>query len=107
MPDVPRALGLELGGFMKEMSRFTRVVTNSVNDMRRAVEILSLGIDYKRYSFFRAITPTAFRLIDGTVQFHDLQPSEGVTPADIEYCVSSVVEASIRLAGGFPTTAEP
>lgn len=83
-----------------KLADFIDKVKESVEALQNAVKILSLGIDYRRYSKFRLLTPSISRTIDGTYHIHRIQyGSKGIpTVEDVQFCIDFVIESSITLA---------
>jgi hypothetical protein len=72
-------------------------MTEAIREMRGALRILAIGLDYRRYARFDMIRPHADRFTDGHWEVH---PVPGVLLGDQEYefCKLFVIEAAIYLA---------
>jgi hypothetical protein len=71
----------------------------SIESLRSAVKIMSLGIDYRKYSKFILITSRAVvKLDNGGYQSVRLdRVTENPTNEDLDFCVNFVIESSIIL----------
>jgi hypothetical protein len=83
----------------EKLSEFIYKVKESIEALQKAVKILSLGIDYRRYVEFRLLTPSISRTIDGTYHIHRIRyGSKGIpTVEDAQFCIDFVIESSITL----------
>jgi hypothetical protein len=92
-------LGLERGGEFGEVSRFVDTVKSAVESMQRALLIVSLGLDYKKYSLFRSKLPIVSRIPPNSYITHHLPYFEDTAPdsAYIAFCIDYVIECAIRI----------
>lgn len=84
---------------MGRLAQFVDTVKECVEAMQGAMKILSLGLDYRKYSRFRLLTPDVLRFIDGTRKLQwvrDNSASQG-RPDDMSFCVEFVIESALRL----------
>ena len=82
------------------MAEFVDKVRDSLQAMRDAVRVLALGLDYRRYSRFRLLTPevridhsgksTVWRVGSG-------KPTLEATMEDAAFCIDFVIEAAVQL----------
>jgi hypothetical protein len=72
-------------------------MTQAIREMRGALRILAVGLDYRRYARFDMLRPRVDRFIDGHWEVH---PAPGILLGDEEYefCKLFVIEAAIHLA---------
>jgi hypothetical protein len=72
-------------------------MTEAIREMRHALGILAVGLDYRRYARFDMLRPRVDRFIDGHWEVH---PVPGILLGDEEYefCKLFVIEAAIHLA---------
>lgn len=74
---------------------FALKIERSIGDIQRGLKILSMGLDYRKYSKFRLLTPMIFvsaggeRLIAGS-------SSKG-TRDDLSFCIDFVLESALDL----------
>jgi hypothetical protein len=74
-------------------------VIESIVSLQRAVKIISLGIDYRKYSQFKLITSRALFVRQGgdhLIQRLD-RTIESPSKVDIEFCIDFVIESAIIL----------
>ena len=82
--------------FMRQdgkMGGFIDKVIEALVPTRDAVRILCLGLDYKKYTKFKMITPYVTRGAGGYI----MQKAEDCEIEDCEFCFNYVVESAIRL----------
>jgi len=83
-----------------KLADFIDKVKESVEAIRNAVKILSLGIDYRRYIKFKLLTPNVYRTLGGTYYIFEKRPCgsrEIPTVEDVQFCIDFVIESSITL----------
>ena len=86
-----------LVGSSRESKWFSNI-TKTTNEIRDAVKIIGLGIDYKKYSLFQKITPTIyncqseFRLL-GEKEFYDERIF--INETSCVFCIDFVIETAI------------
>lgn len=85
-------IGGDLGDFVDDVSK-------SVKALQNAVEILSLGLDYRKYVKFRLLTPVILRINGGKYKIHRIgRGSKGApTAEDVQFCIDFVIESAIVL----------
>ena len=68
-----------------------------MGDMQRAMRVLAMGLDYRRYARFELLVPLIFRSINGD---RDVRPIPGLQLGDEEYqfCKQFVIETALHLA---------
>jgi hypothetical protein len=54
----------------RELGRFIDTVGESINSIKDALRVLSLGIDYRKFLKFDYLTPAVFRIIGGKKEAH-------------------------------------
>jgi len=82
----------------RKMAEFVDKVKESVDDLREAVKILSLGIDYRKYAKFLLLTPRVFLGEKGIlVQPALIEKEETPTEDDVRFCIDFVVESALIL----------
>jgi hypothetical protein len=76
-----------------------KIVIESIISLQRAVKIISLGIDYRKYSQFSLITSRAlFAHQGGDYTIQRLSRTiENPSDEDIEFCIDFVIESAIIL----------
>lgn len=81
----------------RDMEQFYEMVTDSLDGIEDAIRVVSLGIDYRRYSKFDALTPRVIRTIGGGVEAPDPPDEKEFTDDEVEFCIDFVVESAIEL----------
>lgn len=74
-------------------------VKDSIEDMQDALKIMSLGIDYRKYSKFRQLTPSIHKIANGNWHITRL-PATMAPPATLEnfqFCHDFVIESAVHL----------
>lgn len=79
-------------------SNFVKKVTESLEAMKKAIEILSLGIDYRQYIRFQLIIPEIFQNSNGIYGYRKIR-EEKPSKEDYEFCFNFVIDSAIRLQG--------
>ena len=74
-------------------------VGESLKNIQTAIKILSLGIDYRKYSRFNYLAPRFHKTMDGEYRFFrsDFDDKIIFNNADIEFCINFVIESSLIL----------
>jgi len=80
----------------KNLSDFIDKVKDSVEAIRKAVKITSLGIDYKKYTKFKILTPSVLRAIDGTMHLQFWR-NKKINKENCQFCIDFVIYAAITL----------
>ncbi len=84
----------ELG---RDMERFFEMVTESIDAIEDAIRVLSLDIDYRRYSKFDALTPPVLRTLGGGAEVLDPPEDKEFSDEDVDFCLDFVIEIAIQL----------
>jgi hypothetical protein len=80
----------------RKLAGFVDKVKESIEAIQNAIKITSLGIDYKKYSKFRILTPIVTRVYDD----HHVSEIYGKKKWDKEncqYCIDFVIESALKL----------
>jgi len=84
--------------FERKLAEFIDKVKESIESLQKAVKIISLGIDYRRYVKFQLLTPLVVRTAGGYHIQRVQWGSKGKpTVEDVQFCVDFVIESSISL----------
>lgn len=81
---------------LKDMADNIEKLSEAMRTVQSALEILSLGLDYRRYSKFRLLAPLVFRNMGGGYTVAGT-PSETLTQEDCRFCFDFVIESALRL----------
>lgn len=94
------------GGIIEDARRekFEDKLVKAVESMQSAVQILSLGLDYRRYAKFSLLTPVAFRMLGGSYEVQVVQGLVGSidwppTTEACRFCLDFVIESAVRIRG--------
>lgn len=79
-----------------KLGTFVDKVKESVEALQGAVRILSLGLDYRRYSKFAWLTPHTAWMAGGNLHVTGV-PHPPVSEEDCRFCFDFVIEAAMRL----------
>ncbi|MBN2330242.1 MAG: hypothetical protein JXC85_00330 [Candidatus Aenigmarchaeota archaeon] len=82
-----------------KLSEFVDNVKGSIESIRRAVKILSFGIDYRKYVRFSILTPNTISIPgrDEPVITPKIRKDVSISKEDFEYCFNFVIESAIKL----------
>ncbi len=81
----------------KEMASFIDNVRDSLEEMQRAIKIISLGIDYKKFVKFNYLTPQINRTIEGQYHIHPTYEKKKWTKENCQYCINFIIDSSLKL----------
>lgn len=79
----------------QELSRFARAIEHDLTALHQQVRLLSLGIDYRHYIRFQALTPLVSRTMDGV--YHTDRDARGQSQQDYLFCSQFVITCALRL----------
>jgi hypothetical protein len=79
----------------RKLAEFVDKVKESLESLQGVTKILALGIDYRRYSRFRLVTPRIHWGVGGQRTF--TSTPEETTADDVRFCIDFVIESAIRL----------
>jgi len=79
--------------------RFDDWVTTSIGYLQNALKIISLGIDYRKYSKFGQLTPTIHKIMNGRWDITRFAPSTSppMSSENFKFCYDFVIESAIHL----------
>ena len=82
-----------------DLGRFVDKVREAIEALQRAVKILSLGLDYKKYTRFGLLTPTVMRTVNGKYHIVRVKRGQKGTAAkeDVQFCIDFVIESALIL----------
>ena len=90
----PLRLESEIGSNMCE---FVDKVRDCLEEMKKALKIISLGIDYKKYVKLRLLIPEVSFLKDGTASFIWVCEEEYWSESNCQYCIDFVLDCALKL----------
>lgn len=81
------------------LGEFIDTVKESIESMQDAIKILALGLDYRKYSRFRRLTPSLTMTMSGNYVIGRRFGEENKpTVEDARFCVDFVLESALALA---------
>jgi len=89
--------------FQRNLGKFVERVENSLYALQDAIRILALGIDYRKYSKFKILTPVVVR--DGPrwgdqASRYKVVPQEleeqSASPSDVQFCFDFIIEIAFQ-----------
>lgn len=95
-PSFSAFIGSRLG-LEGEARRFVDDVLESIKQMRSALEVMVLGIDYKKYVEFDTLTPGVLRTMDGRTHLSPSFSSAELKQEEYDRCFSFIIEAALKL----------
>lgn len=83
----------------RKFAEFVDRVKESIEAMQGAIKVLALGIDYRKYSKFKQLTPHVVRGLSGDWGvFQGRIETDGEPDAeDVQFCVDFVIESALAL----------
>lgn len=87
------------GSEFRDIARFVDNVKESIEAMQRAVKILALGLDYKKYSKFKRLLPYVSRVLSGDYVVQKRAGGRGPEPDEkyVRFCIDYVIDSAIKL----------
>jgi len=79
------------------LADFVDTVEDSLEALQRAVKVLSLGLDYRRYDKFTQLTPSVKKIPGGDYYIPSIKRERAPTAYECRFCLDFVVESAIRL----------
>lgn len=80
----------------KKLSDFVDKVKESIEAISKALKITSLGIDYKKYTKFKFLTPTVLRTMDEKMHLQ-FWGSKKIDRENCQYCIDFVIYSAMTL----------
>jgi hypothetical protein len=81
------------------LSEFVDNVKKSIEAMQEAIKILALGLDYRKYSKFRQLTPRVALVLPGGHVIQRRFGEEDKPPVEeARFCIDFVIESALALA---------
>lgn len=80
----------------RKMSEFVDKVRDSLEAMQKAIKIMSLGIDYKKFVKFNLLTPSIIRTMGGK-HIAQVFGDKKWTKENCQYCIDFVIDSSLKL----------
>lgn len=83
-------------GIDPKLDKTLKQMAESISALQSAMKITSLGIDYKRYTKFRLLTPSVTRTIGGKY-IAQIWNEKQWTIENCQYCIDFVLDACLKL----------
>lgn len=82
-----------------KLSEFVDKTTKTIESMGNALKIISLGIDYKKYSKFRSLTPLRVKIENGPSKYYFSQNQDvnSLKIDDVNFCIDFVIETALTI----------
>ena len=80
----------------RRLKKFLEKLRDTVDKLQSATRILSLGLDYARYSRFRLLTPSISQSLNGTIRIARFK-DHASTSEECQFCFDYVIESALRL----------
>jgi hypothetical protein len=85
--------------FPREFEKFVDSVKESIEAIQDAIKILALGIDFRKYSRFKLLTPHLTRMMSGDWEIYKrFGDQDKPLQEDAQFCVNFVIESALALA---------
>lgn len=83
----------------RKLVDFVDEVTESIEAMQEAMKMLALGIEYRKYSRFKLLTPDLSGVMGGDMVCHRrCEEAEKPSRSDASFCIDFVIESALALA---------
>lgn len=79
----------------KELSQFAKEIEKEISSLHEQIKLVSLGIDYRKYTRFQWLMPAVFCTMDGI--YHTAGEGRGQSHQDYLFCYHFVIECALRL----------
>jgi len=80
-----------------KMAEFIDNVKDSVEAMQKAVKVLSMGIDYRKYVRFSMITPKPYRILASNEPQASVEEDITISSEEFDYCFTFIIESALKL----------
>jgi hypothetical protein len=76
-----------------------RIVNDSIQPLKKPIEIMSLGLDYQKYVMFRRLTPEVMKVLKqgGGYHYFEMEPSKNITEGQCQFCLDFVIDSAFRI----------
>jgi len=92
-------MGLSRSSSERKLGEFVDKVKESIEAMQSAIKMLALGIDYRKYSKFKMLTPHLTRVISGNWVIHrHFEEEQKPSQEEARFCIDFVIESALALA---------
>ncbi len=98
----------ELHSPLRVLGNFVDAAGESINEIQGALKIIALGIDFRRYTRFKHLTPK-LSLFSGNynISRKEWKSSNYPSREDVEFCFNFVIETALHLSGFDYTISDP
>lgn len=81
----------------RELREYLRILSESVNALQEATKIISLQIDYKKFSKFKFLVPKVYRHFNNKITTSDLGNDSKLSIENCQFCIDFVIDCALRL----------
>jgi len=83
----------------RKLGNFIDKVKESIESMQDAIKMLALGIDYRKYSRFKMLTPHLTQVMSGDwVIGRRFEEADKLSEEDARFCLDFTIESALALA---------
>jgi len=85
--------------YLAELEQTIDKMQNSLKLLQEAVKVLAMGVDYRKYSRFRQVTPNVVMRASGNHQtrWRPNQQGKEITKSDYTFCMEFVIQTALAL----------
>jgi len=95
-------MGFYSGSFSTPESKLGEFIDNvkeSIEAIQDAIKMLALGIDYRRYSRFKMLTPYLSKVLSGDyIIYRGFEKADKPSEEDARFCLDFTIESALTLA---------
>jgi hypothetical protein len=73
-------------------------IVHSVTELKRAMQVLALGLDFRRYIRFTSHMPICMRMANGNFRLQEMR-TYNRNAETIQFCTDFVIEAALQMGG--------
>lgn len=84
-------------GGNSELDTTIDAISESLEEIQNAMRILALGLDYRRYLVFHALSPLVHKLLNGTYSTQRYPRESPLAKEECHFCFDFVIECALRL----------
>jgi hypothetical protein len=80
----------------RKLAEVVKQINSNFGYVNKAMEVISLGVDYKKYAKFQILTPNAYRFTDGRYRM-EIVGEKNWTKENCQFLIDFVVESAFKL----------
>ncbi len=81
----------------RKLADFVEQTISSLQALNEVLRVITMGLDYRRYSKFRALTPHVSKTMGGQYFFSHTGLSAEINAEECQYCFDFVIDSALRL----------